>query len=48
MTVLPIKTLPDPVLRKKAKRVGTVDASIKKLVADMRETLQCLFMKSAL
>ena len=39
MTVLPIKTLPDPVLRKKAKRVGTIDASIKKLVADMQETL---------
>lgn len=39
MTVLPIKTLPEPVLRKKAKRVGTIDASIKKLVADMQETL---------
>lgn len=39
MTVLPIKTLPDPVLRKKAKRVGTIDASIKKLVVDMQETL---------
>ncbi len=39
MTVLPIKTLPEPVLRQKAKRVGTIDASIKKLVADMQETL---------
>lgn len=39
MTVLPIKTLPEPVLRRKAKRVGTIDASIKKLVADMQETL---------
>jgi peptide deformylase len=39
MAVLPIRTLPDPVLRQKAKRVRTIDGSIKKLVADMRETL---------
>ncbi len=39
MTVLPIRTLPDPVLRQKAKRVSTIDSSIKKLIADMRETL---------
>lgn len=39
MTVLSIKTLPEPVLRRKAKRVGAIDASIKKLVGDMRETL---------
>jgi len=39
MTVLPIRTLPDPVLRQKAKRVRTIDGSIKKLIADMRETL---------
>lgn len=39
MTVLPIKHLPEPVLRQKARRVGTIDASIKKLVADMQETL---------
>lgn len=39
MTVLPIKTLPEPVLRQKARRVGTIDASIKKLVTDMQETL---------
>jgi peptide deformylase len=39
MAVLPIRTLPDPVLRQKAKRVSTVDSSIKKLIADMRETL---------
>ncbi|HJX13824.1 MAG TPA: peptide deformylase [Dehalococcoidales bacterium] len=39
MAVLPIRTLPDPVLRKKAKRVSAVDRSIKKLVSDMRETL---------
>ncbi len=39
MAILPIRTLPDPVLRQKAKRVRTIDNSIKKLVADMRETL---------
>ena len=39
MAVLPIRTLPDPVLRQKAKRVRTIDSSIKKLIADMRETL---------
>jgi peptide deformylase len=39
MAVLPIVTLPDPVLRQKAKKVSKVDDSIKKLVADMLETL---------
>ena len=39
MAVLPIRTLPEPVLRQKAKKVSTIDPSIKKLVADMRETL---------
>jgi peptide deformylase len=39
MAVRPIRTVPDPVLRQKAKRVKIVDKSIHKLVADMRETL---------
>ena len=39
MTVINIRTLPDPVLRQKAKRVRTIDGSIKKLVADMLETM---------
>ena len=39
MAVFPIRTLPDPVLRQKAKRVRTIDGSIKKLVADMLETM---------
>jgi peptide deformylase len=39
MAVLPIRTLPDPILRKKTKRVTNIDKSIKRLVADMRETL---------
>jgi peptide deformylase len=39
MAILPIRALPDPVLRQKAKRVKAIDGSIKKLVADMIETL---------
>jgi len=39
MAVFPIRTLPDPVLRQKAKRVGAIDGSIKKLIADMLETM---------
>jgi peptide deformylase len=39
MAVLPIRTLPDPVLRRKTKRVSTIDKSVKKLIADMRQTL---------
>jgi len=39
MAVLTIRTLPDPVLRKKTKKVSKIDGSIKKLVADMLETL---------
>ena len=39
MAVLPIRTLPDPVLRQKAKRVRTIDGSVKKLIADMLETM---------
>jgi peptide deformylase len=39
MAVLPIRILPDPILRKKTRRVSTIDKSVKKLVADMRETM---------
>lgn len=39
MAVLPIRTLPDPILKQKAKKVRTIDRSVKKLIADMRETL---------
>jgi peptide deformylase len=39
MAVLSIRTLPDPVLRRKTKRVSTIDRSVKKLVKDMTETL---------
>ncbi len=39
MAILTIRTLPDPVLRRKAKRVRTIDDSIKKLISDMLETM---------
>lgn len=40
MAILPIRTLPDPVLRQKAKKVGTIDGPIKKLIEDMLETVR--------
>lgn len=39
MAVLPICTLPNPVLRQKAKRVNSIDKATLKLIEDMRETL---------
>jgi peptide deformylase len=39
MSVLPIKTLPDPVLRQKCKKVPAMDPSIKKLIDNMLDTL---------
>lgn len=39
MAILPIHTVPDPVLRRKAKRVKTIDGSIQKLIENMLETL---------
>ena len=39
MAVLPIRTLPDSVLKQKAKKVHTIDRSTKKLVRDMLETM---------
>lgn len=42
MAVLTIRTLPDPVLRKKSKKVGIIGESTKKLVADMLETLHAV------
>lgn len=40
MAVLPIITLPDPVLKQKAKRVKTIDGSIQKLIENMLETVR--------
>ncbi len=39
MAVLQIRTLPDPVLRQKAKKVTRIDKSIQKLIDDMIDTL---------
>jgi len=39
MAVRPIRTVPDPILRQRAKRIKKIDKSIQKLVSDMRETL---------
>jgi len=40
MAVLQIRTLPDPLLRHKTKRVTKIDKSIQKLVDDMIDTLR--------
>jgi len=40
MAVLPIRTLPDPILRQKAKKVSNIDGSIPKLVKNMIETMR--------
>ena len=39
MTVLNIRTVPDPILKRKTNRVSTIDRSVKKLIKDMCETL---------
>ena len=40
MAILPIRTVPDPVLRQKAKRIKAIDKSVRKLISDMQETLR--------
>ena len=39
MAVIPIRYLPDPVLRKKAKRISHIDPSINRLIKNMIETM---------
>jgi len=39
MAVLTIRTVPEPILRQKSKRVKSIDGSIRKLAADMMETM---------
>ncbi len=39
MAVLKIRTLPDPVLRQKARKVSKIDGSIQKLIDDMIDTM---------
>jgi peptide deformylase len=40
VAILPIRVAGDPVLRQKARKVGTIDASIQKLIDDMIETMR--------
>ena len=40
MGTVTIRTLPDPVLRQKAKRVTVIDGSIQKLIDDMIDTMR--------
>lgn len=42
MAVLRIRTLPDPVLRQKAKKVANIDGSIQKLIDDMIDTMRAV------
>ena len=39
MAILPVRHLPDPVLRRKAKKVATIDKSIRELIDNMVETM---------
>jgi peptide deformylase len=39
MTVRDIRTLPDPVLKRRAKKVSIIDGSVKKLVRDLLDTM---------
>jgi peptide deformylase len=39
MATIPIRTLPDPVLKQKAKKIARLDPSLLKLIEDMIETL---------
>ncbi len=40
MAVLQIRSLPDPVLRQRAKRVTRIDGSVQRIIDDMIDTLQ--------
>jgi peptide deformylase len=42
MAVLPIKTVPAAVLRRKTRRVTTIDRSVKKLIDNMLETMHAV------
>jgi len=42
MSVIPIRVMPDPILRRKAKRVRIIDSSVKKLIDDMIETMHAV------
>ena len=42
MAVIKVRTLPDPVLRQRAKRVNKIDSSIQKLIDDMIDTMRAV------
>ena len=42
MAVIKVRTLPDPVLRQRAKRVNLIDSSIQKLIDDMIDTMRAV------
>jgi len=42
MAIIPIRVVPDPVLRQKSKRVRSIDGSIQKLINDMIETMHAV------
>ena len=42
MAVIPMRVLPDPVLKRKAKRVRIIGNSIRKLIGDMTETMHAI------
>ena len=42
MSVVKIRTLPDPVLRQKAKKVANIDGSVRKRVDDMIDTMRAV------
>lgn len=39
MAVLNIRTVPNPILKRKSKKISAIDRSVKKLIKDMAETL---------
>jgi len=39
MAVIPVRVLPDPVLRQKSKRVRVIDGSVQRLIGSMLETM---------
>jgi len=39
MAIIPIRVMPDPLLRQKSKRVRVVDGSVQRLISDMLETM---------
>ena len=42
MSIIPIRVLPDPILKQKAKRVRVIDGSIQRLIGDMIETMHAV------